>query len=157
MKRITWWPQAWLGLTFNWGALLGFAAETGRLTVPAFLLYAACFFWTLGYDTIYAHQDKEDDVLIGIKSSALKLGSMTQYWIYVFYGLAFVLFLVAGLMARLGVSFALFLVVAGLHLTWQAYSLDIGRPLLCLKIFKSNRDAGALIAAAYLLGTIIKF
>ncbi len=157
MKRITWWPQAWLGLTFNWGALLGFAAETDRLSWPAFLLYAGCFFWTLGYDTIYAHQDKEDDVLIGVKSSALKLGGMTQYWLYIFYGFAFALFLGAGLMAGLGISFALFLIVAGLHLFWQAHSLDIGRPLLCLKIFKSNRDAGALIAAAYLLGMIIKF
>lgn len=157
MKRVTWWPQAWLGLTFNWGAPLGFAAETGRLTLPVFLLYAGCFFWTLGYDTIYAHQDKEDDVLIGVKSSALKLGAMTKYWIYIFYGFAFVLFLAAGLMAGLGVSFALFLFVAGLHLLWQAYSLDTGRPLTCLKIFKSNRDAGALIAAAFLLGTIIKF
>ena len=115
------------------------------------------FFWTLGYDTIYAHQDKEDDALIGINFSRVKLGSMTKYWIYIFYGLAFVLFLAAGLMARLGVSFALFLVVAGLHLDVAGLFARHARPLLCLKIFKSNRDAGALIAAAYLLGTIIKF
>jgi 4-hydroxybenzoate polyprenyltransferase len=157
MKRITWWPQAWLGLTFNWGALLGFAAETGHLSWPAYLLYAGCFFWTLGYDTIYAHQDKEDDILIGVKSSALKLGHATRYWLYMFYTIAFVLILLAGLMAGLGIPFALALLVAGLHLVWQVYTLDTERPLLCLKIFKSNRDTGALIAAACVFAVMVKF
>ncbi|MCU1386612.1 MAG: 4-hydroxybenzoate octaprenyltransferase, partial [Acidobacteria bacterium] len=93
MKRITWWPQAWLGITFNWGVPFGFAAETGGLTLAAYLFYAGCFFWTLGYDTIYAHQDKEDDILIGVKSSALFLGHKSKPWLYVFYGIAFVLML----------------------------------------------------------------
>ena len=157
MKRITWWPQAWLGLTFNWGALMGFAAETGHLTWPAYLLYAGCFFWTLGYDTIYAHQDKEDDMLIGVKSSALKLGRATRYWLYIFYTIAFVLILLAGLMAGLGIPFAFALIVAGLHLVWQVYTLDTERPLLCLKIFKSNRDTGAIIAAACVFAVLVKF
>jgi 4-hydroxybenzoate polyprenyltransferase len=157
MKRITWWPQAWLGLTFNWGALMGFAAETGHISWPAYLLYAGCFFWTLGYDTIYAHQDKEDDILIGVKSSALKLGRMTRYWLYIFYAIAFVLILLAGLLAGLGIPFALALIVAGLHLVWQVYTLDTERPLLCLKIFKSNRDAGAIIAAACVFAVMVKF
>ena len=157
MKRITWWPQAWLGLTFNWGALMGFAAETGHLSWPAFLLYAGCFFWTLGYDTIYAHQDKEDDILIGVKSSALKLGGATRYWLYMFYTIAFVLILLAGLLAGLGIPFALALIVAGLHLVWQVYTIDVDRPLLCLKIFKSNRDTGALMAAACVFAVLVKF
>ena len=81
MKRITWWPQAWLGLTFNWGALLGWVAVTGRLDAAPLALYAAGLFWTLGYDTIYAHQDKEDDILIGVKSTALRLGAATPAWL----------------------------------------------------------------------------
>jgi 4-hydroxybenzoate polyprenyltransferase len=157
MKRITWWPQGWLGLTFNWGALMGFSAEAGHLDWPAYLLYAGCVFWTLGYDTIYAHQDKEDDILIGVKSSALKLGKATRYWLYIFYAIAFVLILLAGLTAGLGVPFALALIVAGLHFVWQVYTLDTSRPLLCLKIFKSNRDTGAMIAAACILAVLVKF
>ena len=96
MKRITWWPQAWLGLTFNWGVLFGYAAETGNLSLPAYLFYAGCFFWTMGYDTIYAHQDKEDDILIGVKSSAIRLGAKSKPWLYVFYAVAFVLMLAGG-------------------------------------------------------------
>ena len=88
MKRITWWPQAWLGLTFNWGVLFGFAAETARLDLAAWLFYAGTFFWTLGYDTIYAQQDKEDDILIGVKSSAIKLGARSMPFMYVSYAFA---------------------------------------------------------------------
>src|SRR5215469_9414782 len=95
MKRITWWPQAWLGLTFNWGALLGFAAETGMIDVPDLSVYAGLFFWTLGYDTIYAHQDKEDDALIGVKSTARLLGARSRDWIDGFYGVAVLLLLLA--------------------------------------------------------------
>ena len=157
MKRLTWWPQAWLGLTFNFGALLGFTAEAGRLELPAYLLYAGCFFWTIGYDTIYGHQDKEDDALIGVKSTSRRLGIHNLPFLYVFYGLTFVLILAAGLTAGLGVVFALSMIVPGAHLLWQLISLDVDRPLLCLRLFRSNRDTGALIAAAFLLGAVAGF
>ena len=154
MKRITWWPQAWLGLTFNWGALLGFTAETGYLGLPALLLYAGCFFWTVGYDTIYGHQDKEDDALIGVKSTSRRLGMHNMPFLYLFYALTFSLILAAGITAGLGFVFALSLLVAGMHLAWQLVTLDVDRPLLCLKLFRTNRDTGALIAAALLLGAV---
>ena len=156
MKRITWWPQAWLGLTFNWGALMGYAAETGRIDAPALLLYAGLFFWTLGYDTIYAHQDKEDDALVGVKSSARRLGAGTKPWLRLFYATALALILVAGLLVGLRLAFGFGLAVAGVHMLWQLRRLDIDRPLLCLKLFKANRDTGALIAAALLLGSLAR-
>jgi len=149
MKRITWWPQAWLGLTFNWGALLGFAARTGHLTLSAVLLYAACFFWTLGYDTIYAHQDREDDALIGVKSTARLFGTRSRAWIGVFY-LATLLLLFAAAPSHPW-TLTVLLLAAGAHLFWQVVRLDIDDPDRCLKLFRSNRDTGALIAAAYLL------
>ena len=101
MKRITYWPQAWLGLTFNWGALMGWTAVTGSITWPAIALYAAGFFWTLGYDTIYAHQDKEDDALIGVKSSALALGNQTIPFIISMYGVTVLLLALASSMVGL--------------------------------------------------------
>jgi 4-hydroxybenzoate polyprenyltransferase len=152
MKRITWWPQVWLGLTFNWGAILGFTAETGTFTIPALALYAGCFFWTLGYDTIYAHQDREDDALIGVKSTARRLDLLTKPWLYGFYLATFFLILIAGILAGLGIAFAIALLIAGAHMLWQLRSLDIDRPLLCLKLFRSTRDTGFLIALAMLLG-----
>jgi 4-hydroxybenzoate polyprenyltransferase len=150
MKRITWWPQAWLGLTFNWGALLGFAAKTGHLARPAFLLYAGCFFWTLGYDTIYAHQDKDDDALIGVKSTALLLGANSRGWIAFFYLVALVLILTAAEASPPDIKFAVLLLAASCHLLWQVSRLDIDNPDLCLKLFRANRETGALIAAAFL-------
>jgi 4-hydroxybenzoate polyprenyltransferase len=156
MKRITWWPQAWLGLTFNWGVPFGFAAATGSLTAPAYYFYAGCFFWTLGYDTIYAHQDKEDDILIGVKSSAIRLGQRSKPWLYGFYTVALALMLAGGWTAGLGLVFALAMLAPAAHLYWQVHALDIDRPLLCLKLFKANRDTGALIAAALLLGMMAR-
>jgi 4-hydroxybenzoate polyprenyltransferase len=156
MKRITWWPQAWLGLTFNWGVPFGFAAATGTLSAPAGLFYAGCFCWTLGYDTIYAHQDKEDDILIGVKSSAIRLGARTLTWMYGFYLAAFMLMLAGGFASGLGIAFGLAMLAPGAHLIWQLRTLDIDRPLLCLKLFKANRDTGALIAAALVLGLMAK-
>jgi 4-hydroxybenzoate polyprenyltransferase len=150
MKRITWWPQAWLGLTFNWGALLGFAAERGYLTLPACLLYAAGFFWTLGYDTIYALQDIDDDALIGVKSTARLFGARSGGFVAAFYAVAFALFAAAGVAAGLGWPLAL-LAAAGAHLAWQALTLDPADPARCLKLFRANRDAGFLIAAAFVL------
>jgi 4-hydroxybenzoate polyprenyltransferase len=154
MKRITWWPQAWLGLTFNWGALFGYAVATGGLAPAAYIFYAGCFFWTLGYDIIYAHQDKEDDILVGVKSAAIWLGSSSKPWLYVFYSGAFALMLMGGFAAGLGIVFALAMLVPGAHLLWQLRKLDIDRPLLCLRLFKSNRDTGALIGAALMLGIV---
>ncbi|MGB8366502.1 MAG: 4-hydroxybenzoate octaprenyltransferase [Rhizomicrobium sp.] len=150
MKRVTWWPQAWLGLTFNWGALLGFAARTGHLAWPAFVLYAACFFWTLGYDTIYAHQDKDDDALIGVKSTALLLNANSRAWIGFFYLTALVLFLAAAEAAPPNLEFAGLLLLAAGHFFWQVLKLDIDNPERCLTLFRANRDTGAIIAAAFL-------
>jgi len=150
MKRLTYWPQAWLGLTFNWGALMGWSALTGDLAVPALLLYAAGFFWTLGYDTIYAHQDKEDDALIGIRSTALKFGTKTRGWLVLFYGLVVALLASLGLLA--GFTWAYFLAVAGvgLHFAWQITSLETDDPANCLTRFKSNRSIGWILLAGLL-------
>jgi 4-hydroxybenzoate polyprenyltransferase len=153
MKRITWWPQAWLGLTFNWGALLGFAAQTGRLDVGDAMLYGGLFFWTLGYDTVYAHQDKDDDALIGIKSTALLFGKHSRTWILRFYAIAFTLILAAGFTEHSGWAFALVMLLAGAHLVWQVKTLDIENADNCLRVFRSNRETGALIALAFLLAS----
>ncbi len=147
MKRITYWPQAWLGLTFNWGALVGWAAVTGGLAWPAVLLYAGGIAWTLGYDTIYAHQDKEDDVLIGVKSTALLFGAATRPWLIGFYGAALLLLLAAGLTAGLGWPFLLGLAAATAQLAWQVATLDADDPDNCLRRFKSNRIMGLLLLA----------
>ena len=152
MKRITWWPQAWLGLTFNWGALLGYAAATGTLSWPAGLLYASGFFWTLGYDTIYAVQDMEDDALAGVKSSALRLGARAPVAVAGFYAVAVVLALAAAYAAKLG---PLFLPLAGLyalHLSWQASRLRIDDGARALMLFKANRAAGLILFAALIAG-----
>jgi 4-hydroxybenzoate polyprenyltransferase len=150
MKRITYWPQFFLGLNFNWGALLGWAATTGGLDWPAVLLYAGGIAWTLGYDTIYAHQDKEDDVLIGVKSSALALGARTRPFLYLFYAAALALWAAAGAAASLAWPFYLGLALAGAQLLWQAFAVDLASPADCLAKFKSNRWA----AWAILLGIV---
>ncbi|OAN45604.1 4-hydroxybenzoate octaprenyltransferase [Paramagnetospirillum marisnigri] len=154
MKRITHWPQAWLGLTFNWGALLGWAAVRGDLDLPALLLYAAGPFWTLGYDTIYAHQDKEDDALIGVKSTALALGDATPKWLWLFYGAALALMASAGASAGLGWAFWPGMALAGAHLVWQIVRVDIHDAADCLAKFKSNRHFGWLVLAAIIAGRL---
>ena len=150
MKRITWWPQAWLGLTFNWGALLGFAAQTGRLDIGDGLLYLGLIFWTLGYDTIYAHQDRDDDALIGVKSTARLFGADSRRWILRYYLAAFTLVLAAGFTEHAGWPFAFVMLAAGWHLLGQVKKLDINNPENCLVLFRSNRETGALIALAFL-------
>ncbi len=151
-KRVTYWPQAVLGLTFNWGALLGYAAVTNALAAEAFLLYAAGFFWTLGYDTIYAHQDKEDDALIGVKSLALKLGDRTRPWLRGFYLATFVLLGLAGWRAGLGIGFYAIWLVAGWHLWRQLRHVDFADGASCLATFRSNRDFGLIVLAAVIAG-----
>ncbi len=151
MKRITYWPQAWLGLTFNWAALVGWAAMRGRVDRPALLLYAAGFFWTLGYDTIYAHQDKEDDALAGVKSSALALGEKTRAFVGACYLATMLFVLLAIKPLPLGWPSRFFFTAAALHLTWQVLTLKIDQPANCLTRFRANRDFGLLVLAALLL------
>jgi 4-hydroxybenzoate polyprenyltransferase len=156
MKRFTYWPQVFLGLAFNWGALVGWSAIHGEIAWPAVLLYLGGISWTLAYDTIYAHQDKEDDVLIGVKSTALKLGASSVYWIAGFFIIAFVLIEAslwlaqARLLAHMGVA------AAALHAAWQIARLDIDNPQNCLKLFRSNRDLGLLLLLGLLLDTLIR-
>lgn len=152
MKRITFWPQAWLGLTFNWGALVGWTAVTGRLEAPAVVLWLAGLAWTLGYDTIYAHQDKEDDAKIGVKSSALKLGDGSRPWVGGFYAVALMLIAAATALAGLHPVAYAGLAAAGLHLAWQVRGWRLGDPDDCLMRFRSNRDVGLIVAAALLAG-----
>ena len=151
MKRITYWPQIVLGLAFSWGALMGWPAAFGTLGWPAFVLYAGSISWVIGYDTIYAHQDREDDALIGIKSTALLFGDRTAPMLASFYAGAVVLIGIAGLMAGGGFIFVLGLIAFGAHLGWQVMRLDINDPVHCLKQFKSNRDAGLILFGAMLL------
>ncbi len=154
MKRITWWPQAWLGLTFNWGALLGFAAVQGRLGWPAVLLYAHGVFWTLGYDTIYAVQDLEDDALAGVKSSARRLGAGVRRGVAIFYILAVALALAAMIGGRSGWAGYPLLALYAAHLGWQASRVRADDGAGALKLFKSNRDAGLLLFGALCLGAL---
>lgn len=153
MKRITWWPQAWLGFTFNWGAVLGFAAVTGRVDAGDLMLYAGLIFWTLAYDTIYAHQDKEDDALVGVKSTARRLGAASRRWIGVFFILCFWLVLAAGFTEHTGWPFAFLMLLAGGHFLWQVRYLNIDDSPLCLRLFRSNRDAGLLMALALIVSS----
>ena len=156
MKRITYWPQIVLGLAFSWGALMGWAATFGRLDPPALLLYAGSIAWVIGYDTIYAHQDREDDALIGIKSTALLFGERTKPMLAAFYTLAAVLIGAAGLAAGAGPVFALGLLAFAAHLAWQIVRLDIADPDLCLTLFKSDRDAGLILFAGLLADAAVR-
>lgn len=175
MKRITWWPQAWLGLTFNWGALMGFAAAAGSwavaldnggldvvsafgapspLALSALVLYAGGVFWTLGYDTVYALQDLEDDAMVGVKSSARRLGSSVRLGVSVFYLLAIVFAALAGLLAGLGPLFYLGLTGYAVHLLWQTRRVRADDGGLALRLFKSNREAGLILLLAIILGSV---
>jgi 4-hydroxybenzoate polyprenyltransferase len=151
MKRITYWPQIVLGLAFSWGALMGWAGAFGRLDPPALLLYAGSISWVIGYDTIYAHQDREDDALIGIKSTALLFGPRTKPMLAVFYSVAVILLGAAGFTAGAGLVFALGLIAFAAHLVWQIVRLDIADPENCLAVFKTDRDAGLILFAGLLL------
>src|SRR5437899_7946519 len=156
MKRITWWPQVVLGLAFSWGALMGFAVTLGRIDLTALSLYAGSIAWVIGYDTIYAHQDAEDDALIGIKSTALLFGARTRPALTVFYGLAVVLIGAALTLAGAGFPAWIGLAAFAAHLIWQIRRLEISDPALCLRIFKSNRDAGLLLFAGLLADAVMR-
>jgi 4-hydroxybenzoate polyprenyltransferase len=151
MKRITYWPQIVLGLAFSWGALMGWPAAFGRLDWPAIVLYLGSISWVIGYDTIYAHQDREDDLMIGIKSTALLFGERTAPMLTAFYAGAVVLIGIAGLLAGGGLIFMLGLIAFAAHLAWQVLRLDINDSAHCLKQFKSNRDAGLILFGSMLL------
>lgn len=144
MKRITWWPQAWLGLTFNWGFLIGFATVANSLGLFALVFYLGLVFWTIGYDTIYALQDIEDDTLASVKSSALRLGRHAISGVSLFYGLAIVLTAYAGHMAKLPPLFFGGIMLVALHLFSQVARMRIEDGPLALKLFKANRTTGLL-------------
>ena len=151
VKRFSYWPQAVLGLAFNWGALLGWPAALGRLDWPAIVLYAGAVAWTIGYDTIYAHQDREDDDLIGLKSTALKFGRATKPWLISLYAFAWLAITAAGLMANAGTAFLIGMMAAAAQLAWQVATLDIDDAENCLARFRSNRDFAAIVLGAILL------
>jgi len=151
MKRVTWWPQVVLGLAFSWGALMGFAVMLGRIDAAALFLYAGSIAWVIGYDTIYAHQDAEDDALIGVHSTARLFGAHTRPALIVFYGAAVVLIGVAIFRAGAGFAAGTGLAAFAAHLAWQIARLEVGDPALCLRIFKSNRDAGLLLFAGLMV------
>ncbi|HEV7158600.1 MAG TPA: 4-hydroxybenzoate octaprenyltransferase [Caulobacteraceae bacterium] len=178
MKRLTWWPQAWLGLTFNWGILLGWAAAEGGapgiqalalaarawssginlilyttpLPAAAFLLYASAALWTVGYDTIYAVQDLEDDALAGVKSSARRLGAATQPAVFGFYAASLILAFLAWRAAGLGIGFLPLWALYGAQLAWQGVGLRVGDPAGALRRFKSNTLAALILLAAIVAG-----
>jgi 4-hydroxybenzoate polyprenyltransferase len=154
MKRVTWWPQLFLGLTFNWGALVGWAAMRGTLDAPAILLYLAGIAWTLGYDTIYSHQDKQDDALIGVRSSALRIGAATRPFLLLTYAIAIGLLAGAGALAGLSALYYAALALAACQLAWQVATVMIDDAAVCLDRFKSNRWFGWAVLAAILAGRI---
>lgn len=161
-KRFTWWPQVFLGLAFNWGALLAWTAHTGSLGWPAVFLYLGGIVWTLFYDTIYAHQDKEDDALIGVKSTARLFGENTARWLRLFMMASVVLLSVAVLLALVPGGNFLSLVIGlagvwamGWHMAWQLGQLDIDDGETCLRLFRSNRDTGLLPALFFAVAAFL--
>ncbi len=151
MKRWTWWPQAFLGLTFNFGALMGWAAVNDVISLTALLLYAAGFFWTIGYDTIYAHQDREYDMRIGIKSTALKFGDNSRNYVTIFYILATIMLGLAFWAGDAGRVSLFLLILPALQLGWQVKNWNMADPESSLRIFRSNQDFGMLVLLAAIL------
>ncbi|WP_315920680.1 4-hydroxybenzoate octaprenyltransferase [Mesorhizobium sp. SP-1A] len=154
MKRITNWPQLFLGLAFSWGALMGWAAEFGDVDGPAILLYIGSILWVIGYDTIYAHQDKEDDAIVGVRSTARLFGEATKTWLAVLYGGALMCFAVAFAAAQAPVVALAGLIAAGAHMARQIIRLDIDDPDQCLRLFKSNNQVGWLIFLGLIGGAL---
>jgi 4-hydroxybenzoate polyprenyltransferase len=156
MKRFTYWPQIFLGLAFSWGALMGWAGARGTLEWPAILLYLGSIAWVIHYDTIYAHQDREDDALVGLKSTALLFGANTKPMLALFSGVAVLLIGAAGYFAHAGSVFAVGLLAFAAHLGWQIVRIDIDDPESCLRMFRSNRDAGLILFAALVLDAAVR-
>ncbi len=153
-KRVTTWPQVMLGFVFSWAAPEGMAAATGRLDAPAYALWLAGFLWILAYDTIYAHQDREDDAKVGIGSTALRLGEQTRGFLALCYGLMLAVLALAGWLAGSGPWFWPALALPAALLGWQVWRLDIHDPALCLRLFKANREVGLAVALAFLAGRL---
>ena len=153
-KRFTWYPQVILGLTFNFGILMGGAAIAGAITFETFLLYISALFWTTGYDTIYAHQDIVDDGIVGVKSTARRFGDRSPFFIGGFYTLFVAILYVLGFMTSAGALFYILWAGVALHLLWQIWHLDIMRPDSCLALFKSNRIVGFAVFMLYALGYV---
>jgi 4-hydroxybenzoate polyprenyltransferase len=151
-KRVTWWPQLVMGFTFGFGAPLGYAAAAGRIDAAWAALYGAAILWDLGFDTIYAHQDREDDALVGVKSTARLFGERTRPFLAACYGAALAMLALAGWYAGLGAWFYPALALPGALLFHQVRALDIHDPALCLRLFRANREAGLAVAAAILVG-----
>ena len=147
MKRITHWPQLFLGLTFNIGVLISYSSITNTIDVEIMFLYLAGIFWTLGYDTIYAHQDREDDLKIGIKSTAILFSENTKFWISSFYLFMLVFLIFYGIYSDVNLIYYITLIFVGLHLINQIIKLDINSSEICLKLFKSNGILGSLVCA----------
>jgi 4-hydroxybenzoate polyprenyltransferase len=155
MKRVTWWPQLFLGFAFSWGAMMGWAAKASILTAPPLLLYAGCILWVIGYDTIYACQDIEDDVMVGVRSTARLFGERTKTALVMLYAGALLLFAIAFWLAGLLWPAWAGLGLAGCHMAWQVRALRTDDPANCLALFKSNSHLGwvmfaGLVAAALL-------
>lgn len=153
-KRVTNWPQFVLGLAFSWGALMGWAAEFGEIDPPALLLYAGSILWVIGYDTLYAHQDKEDDAIVGVRSTARLFGDKTVYWLIGLYGGTLVMFAWAFALAEVPLPALAGLLAAGAHMARQVKSLDINDPDQCLRLFRSNNTVGWLIFLGLLGGAV---
>ncbi len=161
-KRFTWWPQVFLGIAFNWGALLAWAAHSGSLGWPPVLLYLAGISWTLFYDTIYAHQDKEDDALIGVRSTARLFAENTHLWLRGFFASS-VLLMAGAIILALGPSASMAAMgvallgpwAFGWHMTWQLRQLDIDNPENCLRLFRANRDAGLIPVLFFAIAVIL--
>ncbi len=156
MKRITWWPQVGLGIAFSWGALMGWPAIFGQLDWSPVLLYAGGIAWTIAYDTIYAHQDKEDDALIGVRSTARLFGTNTRRMLILFYGVATLLFAAAWLAAGVGPLAYLGVALGAVHLGWQVKTIVIDDPDNCLMLFRSNRDYGWIVFVGLVADTVVR-
>lgn len=151
MKRVTWWPQAFLGLTFNWSALMGWSAVQGHLPPAAFLLYAGAFFWTLAYDTVYAHQDKEDDARIGIKSTARLFGDKSRLWVGGFYAASFVLLFFAKMLANPSFLTPMLMLPLAVAVLIRLSRWNMDDPADCLRLFKANIGLGLALFAVFCL------